>query len=251
MQHSAPKNDSVRLFQSVDHPCGYFGERTARNLVLDPVAPELPLVYGRALEHGFRRAGGHVYRPNCQGCSACVASRIPVADFTPDRSQQRCWRRNADLRCEIGPPDYSERHFDLYQRYLQSRHAGGGMDQASAEDFSRFLQCPWSDTRFLSIYQDDRLLACAVTDLCRIGASAVYTFFDPDAAGRSLGIYAILQQIELCRRHGLPHLYLGYWIAGHPKMDYKQRFRPLQVLCDGHWRVQSGPTVRSGHERAK
>ena len=109
------------------------------------------------------------------------------------------------------------------------------MDDAEASDFRRFLTAPWSPTQFLELRHDGRLLAVAVTDVCLNGLSAVYTFYDPTETARSLGTYAILQQVELARRRGMPWLYLGFWIDGHPKMDYKRRFRPLQIRKAGHW----------------
>jgi arginyl-tRNA--protein-N-Asp/Glu arginylyltransferase len=232
------KSDLIRVFQTLEHPCGYYADRAARNLVIDPVARGLPQVYGMALERGFRRSGGHVYRPHCSACHACVAARVPVAEFLPDRSQRRCRARNADLACAVVAPRCDDETYGLYRRYLAARHAGGGMDDPAEEDFERFLACDWSPTRFLELRLHGELVAVAVTDVLPHGLSAVYTFYAPEFAGRSLGTCAILRQIEWARRDGLPHLYLGYWIAGHPKMDYKARFRPLQRLRDGGWRAE-------------
>ena len=229
------RSDPVRLFQTLPHACGYFPGRTAQNLVLDPAAPNLRQLYGPALERGFRRAGGHLYLPRCAQCRACVPCRVDVARFAPDRAQKRCRRRNADLRMQEVAPGYSDERFDLYARYLNSRHAGGGMDDATPEDFDRFLTAPWSPTRFIEFRSGARLLALAVTDICPDGLSAVYTFFDPIERARSLGTYAILQQVALARATGLPWLYLGFWIDGHPKMDYKRRFRPLQIRKATGW----------------
>ncbi len=230
------KSDLIRVFQTLEHRCGYYAEREARNLVIDPLARDLPQVYGTALERGFRRSGGHVYRPHCADCRACVASRVPVADFVPDRSQRRCLKRNADLVIRLVPPARSEENFALYRRYLAARHPDGGMDDPGEDDFERFLACAWSPTRFLELRAGDELLAVAVTDVLPQGLSAVYTFYAPEHAERSLGTCAILHQIELARARHLPHLYLGYWIDGHPKMDYKARFRPLERLRDGVWK---------------
>lgn len=230
------RSDVIRLFQTQPHPCGYFHDRTAQNLVIDPAAEGLAAIYSLGLTRGYRRAGGHVYVPHCVACRACIASRIPVDEFVADRTQRRCARRNADLAIEDCAPGFSDERFALYQRYLASRHADGGMDGAPAEDFSRFLQAGWSPTRFIEFRAADRLVAVAVTDVCTSGLSAVYTFFDPEEHARSLGTFAILSQIGLARERGLPHLYLGFWIAGHPKMDYKQRFRRLEVLERGRWR---------------
>jgi arginyl-tRNA--protein-N-Asp/Glu arginylyltransferase len=229
------KSDLIRVFQTLEHPCGYYAGRNARNLVIDPLARGLPQVYGTALERGFRRSGGHVYRPHCQGCRACVAARVPVADFEPDRSQRRCLRRNADLELRIAPAQRSEENFALYRRYLAARHPDGGMDDPAEEDFERFLACAWSPTRFLELRHDGELLAVAVTDVLPQGLSAVYTFYAPEYPARGLGTCAILRQIEWARAERLPHVYLGYWIADHPKMGYKQRFRPFEQLHEGRW----------------
>ena len=229
------RSDRVRLFQTLPHACGYFPGRTAQNLVIDPAAPALRQLYGPALERGFRRAGGHLYLPQCAHCHACTPCRVDVARFTPDRAQKRCLRRNADLDVREVAAEYSDERFALYARYLHARHTGGGMDDATPEDFDRFLTAPWSPTRFLEFRLGARLLALAITDVCAGGLSAVYTCFDPEQTTRSLGTFAILQQVALARVTGLPWLYLGFWIDGHPKMDYKRRFRPLQIRTADGW----------------
>ena len=229
------RSERVRLFQTLPHACGYFAERTAQNMVIDPAAPQLDQLYGPALERGFRRAGGHLYFPSCPQCKACTPCRIDVANFVPNRAQKRCLKRNADLSLVECIPGYNAERHALYERYLRTRHAGGGMDEAEASDFRRFLTAPWSPTLFLEFREGARLLGVSVTDVCLTGVSAVYTFFDPDEAARSLGTWAILQQVELARRRGIPWVYLGFWIDGHPKMDYKRRFQPLQVRGPEGW----------------
>ena len=230
------KSDLIRVFQTLEHPCGYYPERSARNLVIDPLARALPQVYGTALERGFRRSGGHVYRPHCANCRACIASRVPVAGFVPDRSQRRCLKRNADLHWQAVAPHRTDENFALYRSYLAARHPGGGMDDPGEEDFERFLACVWSPTRFLEARREGELVAVAVTDVLPQGLSAIYTFYTPNEPQRSLGTAAILQQIAWARAQQLPHVYLGYWIEGHAKMDYKARFRPLERLQEGQWR---------------
>ena len=230
------RSELVRLFQTLPHPCGYYADRTAQNLVIDPACEHLPNIYEAALTKGFRRAGGHVYRPHCGSCRACVAARIPVADFVPDRAQRRCMKRNSDLGVEIVRAEFRDEYFDLYRRYLDLRHHAGGMDNPESEDFGRFLYTAWSPTRFIEFRLDGKLAGIAVTDFAQAGLSAVYTFYDPELASRGLGTYAILQQVEIARMRNIPHVYLGFWIDRHPKMDYKMRFQPLELLGSEGWR---------------
>ena len=226
----------MRLFHSAEHVCGYFSDRIARDLLLDPRDPTLPQGYAAALALGFRRSGGHVYRPRCPGCNACVPVRLDVRAFHPDRSQRRCLRDNADIQTRLAPPLRTEENFALFRRYLEGRHADGPMADSDQEDFDEFVASGWSPTRFLELRHNGRLLGVAVTDVFPDALSAVYTFFDPEQHARGLGTLAILRQIEFARRGGRNHLYLGYWIAAHPKMEYKARFRPLQALVNGDWR---------------
>ncbi len=238
------RSETIRLLKTLPHPCGYFDARVAQNLVIDPLAVDLPQVYEAALTRGYRRAGGHIYRPACARCQACIPARVPVAAFSPNRSQRRTLRRNADLSIGESEARLSDEVFALYQRYLSRRHPGGGMDEAEHEDFTRFLTSPWSPTRFLEFRAGGRLLAVAVTDVTRFGLSSVYTFYDPDESERGLGTFAILSQLQAASRLGLPHLYLGYWIADHPKMGYKARFQPLELLRGQRWERAVSPPAQ-------
>ncbi|KLJ01354.1 arginyltransferase [Luteimonas sp. FCS-9] len=226
----------LRLFHSGAHACGYWPERIARDLVLDPYDSRLALAYPQALRWGFRRSGDLVYRPQCAGCRACVAVRIPVAAFAPNRSQRRTLARNADIEARVLPVERNDERLALYRRYLRSRHAGGGMDDHGAPEFDQFLIGRWNEGRLLELRLQGRLVAVAVTDLADDALSAVYTFFDPDESTRGLGTLAILQQIAWARREGRAHLYLGYWIEGHRKMDYKRNFQPLEGFDGRQWR---------------
>ncbi|MFT4197446.1 MAG: arginyltransferase [Pseudoxanthomonas sp.] len=229
--------EDVRLFHTGEHPCGYWPERSARDLVLDPRDPRLASFYPTALSWGFRRSGDLVYRPHCHHCRACVPVRIAVERFAPDRSQRRCAARNAAVEARIVTAERSDEHLALYRRYLGARHPGGGMDDHGAAEFDQFLVGRWSDTRFLELREHGRLLAVAVTDRSEDALSAVYTFYEPELAERSLGTLAILRQLEWARRDHRAHLYLGYWIEGHRKMDYKGRFAPLEAFDGRHWRT--------------
>jgi leucyl-tRNA---protein transferase len=245
VQEDIDLNQPLRLFHTADHACGYWPERQARDLVFDPGDPRLAQTYPMALTWGFRRSGNLIYRPHCRNCQACVAVRILVDEFRPDRSQRRCLARNADLETRVLPAERNDEHFALYQRYLGARHAGGGMDGHGPAEFDQFLVSTWGQGRFLELrtrqtHGPGTLLAVAVTDVVADAMSAVYTFYDPDAAERGLGTFAILQQIAWAQREGKRHLYLGYWIDGHRKMAYKRRYRPLESF-DGHgWSRNTG-----------
>lgn len=228
---------AVKLFVSVEHACGYYTERVAQNVVIDPSADAQRRLYDAAIENGFRRAGGTIYRPHCALCQACIPSRVEVAKFHANRAQRRCLKLNADVSIRRAPAQLTAENFALYTRYLAHRHYGGGMDQPQPEDFQRFLLSNWAHTEFLELRLDTRLLGVAVTDFTQTGLSAVYSFFEPSMAARSLGVLAVLSQIALARELALPYLYLGFWLEGHPKMHYKSTFSALQIRKQGHWQA--------------
>jgi arginyl-tRNA--protein-N-Asp/Glu arginylyltransferase len=232
---------AIRLFQTLEHACGYWPDRLSRDLIVDPADPQLASVFAQALAMGFRRSGGHVYRPYCAGCRACISVRVPVQDFRPNRAQKRCLARNADLEVRYAPPRRTAENFALYRRYLDTRHAGGGMDDPAPENFDAFLACSWSPTEFMEFRLDGRLVALAVTDVVPDALSAVYTFYDPALAARSLGTYGVLRQIVRAQAEGRHYLYLGFWLADHPKMAYKRGFRPLEYLDGAQWKPLPEP----------
>lgn len=226
----------IALHLSPRHACGYLRERIATNAFVDPRAPMSNAVYAALIEQGFRRSGRYVYRPVCDDCDACVPARVPVRMFLPCRSQRRTIRRNRDLSVQQVPPLYRDEHFDLYRRYLGTRHGDGQMNPDDGDAYIQFLTSPWSDTRFYEFRDGARLVAVAAVDHLVNALSAVYTFFDPEEHRRSLGTFAVLHQIELARRRGLDHVYLGYWIEQSTKMSYKINFRPLEIHLGKRWR---------------
>lgn len=240
----------LALYLTGEHSCSYLPDRRARTLFVDPTARIDGSTYQVLVDQGFRRSGAHVYRPACRGCAACVPVRIPVADFAANRSQRRNWRRNtADLALIDTPSTFKPSHFSLYRRYLTARHAEGSMaDDASEESYRRFLVERWGgSTRFIEMRLDERLVGVAVTDVLDRGLSAVYTFFDPTISDRAPGTFAILAQIEAARRIGVSYLYLGYWLRDSPKMQYKDRFRPIEAWDGQTWRrFERGRTLDIG-----
>jgi arginine-tRNA-protein transferase len=226
----------IQLFRGPGHPCSYLPGQIAYSAYVDTQLELDASLYSKLAEQGFRRSGDLVYRPHCLLCAACVPVRIPVAEFLPDRSQRRVWRDNQDLTIVQKPAEFDEAHYALFQRYLQSRHEDGGMADSSEEDYIGFLGSRWADTAFVEFRLADTLLALAVVDRLEQGLSAVYTFFDPEQTWRSLGTLAVLWQVDEARRLGLDWVYLGFWIEDCRKMNYKNRFRPLEARLDGQWR---------------
>jgi arginyl-tRNA--protein-N-Asp/Glu arginylyltransferase len=227
--------DLPAFFASPPHACHYLPGRQAVTLFADPRAPLGPSVYAELIDHGFRRSGQYLYRPRCPGCQECIPVRIPVGRFRSSRKDRRTWARNQDLRVSRLAPAYQDEHFALYRRYVTARHPRGGMDEADPARYMEFLVSSWCDTEFYEFRTGSSVLAVAVVDRLPQGLSAVYTFFEPGEAQRSLGRYAILWEIETARREGLPWLYLGYWIRDCPKMSYKSEYRPLQAYRNGRW----------------
>jgi arginyl-tRNA--protein-N-Asp/Glu arginylyltransferase len=226
----------LRLFHTFPRPCPYLPGRDSRFLVVDPKQALDDPLYAALLALGFRRSGREIYRPACEGCRACVPIRIPVERFSPRRSQRRIWNRYRPITTTTDlPAQLHEEHFALYVKYLERRHPEGEMAAHTREEYLGFLAGGWSDTRFVEFRQEQELLAVAVTDTTPAGLSAVYTFFDPDRAHGSPGVFSILWQIEAARRRKLPWLYLGFWIPGCRKMEYKQDYRPLQLLSEEGW----------------
>ena len=186
-------------------------------------AERLHLKYRRysrevTIKLGYRRSGDFIYRPHCTGCEECRPCRIPVAQFSPRRNQQRCLKSNQDLSLNIVKAHYSDEYFELYRDYLNARHGDGEMSNPVPDDFEKFLYSDWSNTYFLEARKDERLLAVAVTDVTPSGLSAVYTYFDPAESKRGLGNFCILQQIHHTQLMQLDHLYMGYWINDCQKM---------------------------------
>lgn len=235
------KQSTLALYATAPHPCNYLSGREAITVFADPRTPISRRLYSQLVDHGFRRSGEHIYRPGCRGCAACVAVRVPVAQFQPNRTQRRIWRRNQDLEAIRVPVTRNSEHFALYQRYLAARHPGGGMDDPDPANYMSFFACREIDTALIEFRLDGELLAVAVMDYLEHGLSAVYTFFDPtpEHRARSLGVHAILWQIEEAGRLGLPFVYLGYWIEESPKMSYKSQYRPLEGYRDGGWGAKS------------
>lgn len=225
----------ISFYATPPHECSYLAERMATTVFADPRVEMDMQIYSTLIQYGYRRSGSHVYAPHCESCYSCRSMRLAVNDFKADRSQRRNRKQNQSLSTHIQAAEFNQEHYDLYERYIASRHQGGGMDNPQPDSYMDFLSADWCQTEFVEFREDGKLLAVAVVDQMDDGLSAVYTFFDPEHSSRGLGTYAVLWQIDEVRRRQLPYLYLGYWIEESPKMAYKARFQPHQIFSGGQW----------------
>lgn len=242
MKSYQPKTllNDLQYYITPPHDCSYLDNKSARMVFLDPLHRIDVITLSELSRVGFRRSGDFVYRPECHLCRQCLSCRVPAKEFKMNSMQKKAWKRNQDLTVKITPTYQAQTwHYDLYERYINERHADGDMFPPSLDQFEKFLVHSCAESFFLELWKDDRLMCVSTCDQMDDGLSAVYTFFAPDESKRSLGVFAILKQIEYVKTLQLDYLYLGYWVPHSPKMNYKSQYIPLELLLDGQWRKLS------------
>lgn len=222
---------------TTEMPCPYLPGRFERKVVTELAGLRAATTYELLSRAGFRRSHSIAYRPACTGCSACVPVRVVVAEFAASRSLRRIAHRNQDLVVDLMPNRGTPEQYQLFTRYLESRHGDGEMVGMRFHEYRAMVEDSPIETRLVEFREPDgRLLACCLADWATDGISAVYSFFDPGQGRRSLGSYVVLWLIEAAERQGLDYVYLGYWVSQSRKMAYKTRFRPIEGFGPRGWR---------------
>jgi leucyl-tRNA---protein transferase len=248
---SIERRNFPQFFITAPSPCPYLDGRLERKVFTHLVSADAQQLHDSLSQGGFRRSQNIAYRPACEGCSACVSIRIPAARMQWKRSFRRTWRANCDLTGQIASAKATSEHYALFRRYLDARHGEGGMADMTLLDFAAMVEETFVDTRLIEYRlrpkislagpdnRQGRLVGVALTDVLKDGLSMIYSFFDPDFSTRSLGTFMILEHVDRARRLGLEYVYLGYWVMGSSKMDYKARFLPQERLLRDGWTLMT------------
>ncbi|MFY9787170.1 MAG: arginyltransferase [Pseudolabrys sp.] len=242
-QHS---RDTPQFYLTAPSPCPYLEGQEERKVFTHLVGDRSGELNDLLTHGGFRRSQSIAYRPACEGCRACVSVRVVAADFAPSRNMRRIAERNSDIVGEMRIPAPTSEQYSVFRAYLDARHRDGGMADMTVLDYAMMIEDSHVDTRLVEYRRRGpdtginrrgvgQMVAVALTDVLSDGLSMVYSFFEPDEADRSLGTFMILDHIERANRMGLPYVYLGYWVAGSRKMDYKGRFLPQERLMPAGW----------------
>jgi len=238
---SIERRNFPQFFITAPSPCPYLTGRVERKVFTHLVGHDARSLNTQLSQGGFRRSQNIAYRPACDGCSSCVSVRVPVNTFEMTRGFRRTLKVNADVDATVVKSHATSEHYSLFRGYIDSRHSDGGMADMTVLDFSAMVDDNFVDSRLVEYRVRDgaepggRLIAAVLIDILGDGISMIYSFYDPDEAERSLGTFMILDNIARVRRLGLPFLYLGYWVRGSRKMDYKARFLPQERLTAEGW----------------
>lgn len=238
--------DTPQFYLTAPSPCPYLPGRMERKVFTHIVGERAADLNDILTQGGFRRSQTIAYRPACESCQACVSVRVIVSQFVPSRGFRKIAARNSDIVGATQAATPSSEQYALFRTYIDARHGEGGMADMSAFDYATMVRESHVHTRMIEYRKrgpdssisgrgQGRLLAVALTDILADGLSMVYSFFEPELERRSLGTWLILDHIEKARALGLPYVYLGYWVSGSRKMDYKCRFTPQERLTPEGW----------------
>ena len=244
---------SPQFFLTAPSPCPYLDGQFERKVFTHLVGDKAPEMNDLLTQGGFRRSQNIAYRPACETCRACISVRILVNEFEPRRTMRRVLSANADLVSREYPAEPSSEQYSLFRQYLDARHQKGGMSDMSVLDYAMMVEDTHVHTKIIEYRLREEgsglkerpqgeLMAVALTDRMGDGLSMVYSFYNPDLDHRSLGTFMILDHIRRARALGLPHVYLGYWVKGSRKMDYKTKFLPQEHLMPRGWERYDGET---------
>lgn len=240
------QNPSPQFFLTAPSPCPYLEGEFERKVFTHLVGDKAPELNDLLTQGGFRRSQNIAYRPACETCRACVSVRILAQDFAPTRNMKRVMKRNADIIGAANQAEPTTEQYSLFRGYLDARHRRGGMSDMTVLDYAMMIEDTHVSTQiveyrrrgpdsFITGKGVGPLLGVALTDTMADGLSMVYSFYSPDMEDRSLGTFMILDHIQRARSAGLPHVYLGYWVNGSRKMNYKVRFQPQEHLGPKGW----------------
>ena len=255
---SIERRNFPQFFITAPAPCPYLEGRLERKVFTHLINSEARQLHDTLAQGGFRRSQNIAYRPACDSCNACVSVRVPVDSFRWNRSYRKIMRRNRDLLPERRAPTATSEQFSLFRAYIDDRHHDGGMSDMSMMDFSAMVDETFVDTQLIEYrepaqpalagpdHRKGELVATALTDVLEDGLSMIYSFFKPALLSRSLGTFMVLDHIVRAQRLGLPYVYLGYWVSGSDKMDYKARFLPQERLSQTGWRLFDGEVETAG-----
>jgi arginine-tRNA-protein transferase len=236
-QHS---RDTPQFYLTAPSPCPYLAGKEERKVFTHLVGERAGELNNILTQGGFRRSQSIAYRPACEGCRGCVSVRVVTKEFQPTRSMRRITNRNADIASAIKTAVPTSEQYSIFRAYLDSRHRDGGMADMTVLDYAMMVEDSHIETRIIEYRRQEPrgagdLIAVALTDVLADGLSMVYSFFEPDEASRSLGTLMVLDHIARAKSMGLSYVYLGYWVRGSRKMDYKGRFLPQERLTPDGW----------------
>jgi leucyl-tRNA---protein transferase len=233
-QHS---RDTPQFYLTAPSPCPYLPGRQERKVFTHLVGDKAADLNDLLTHGGFRRSQSIAYRPACDQCRACVSVRVIANEFRPSRNFRKVMARNADIVGEQRSAVPTSEQYSIFRAYLDQRHRHGGMADMTVLDYAMMVEDSHVTTKMIEyrLAGSGDLLAVGLTDVLGDGLSMVYSFYEPDAAERSLGTLMILDHISRARRMGLSYVYLGYWVRGSRKMDYKGRFLPQERLMAEGW----------------